>query len=85
MCSHFYLVCCLVDVLQEELTELELPADPMEKVFVKLAELKQVRNLTSCGTCVGQISIFDGLLLVDTVFFVILLGFGTHALTFELT
>ena len=35
---------CLVDVLQEELTELELPVDPMEKIFVKLAELKQVRD-----------------------------------------
>jgi len=40
----------LVDVLQEELTELELPADPMEMMFVKLAELKQVRDLCYYNT-----------------------------------
>ena len=40
----FYLECCLVDILQEEITELELPTDTMEMVFVKLAELKQVRD-----------------------------------------
>ena len=50
LCAHcvcvftFYLDCCLVDILQEEITELELPADTMEMVFVKLAELKQVRD-----------------------------------------
>ena len=31
-------------VLQDEIQELELPTDPMEKILVKLAELKQVKN-----------------------------------------
>lgn len=34
-----------LSVLQDEVQDLELPADPMEKILIKLAELKQIRDL----------------------------------------
>lgn len=47
-------VCCVyqcvmlylcIGVLQDEVQELDLPTEPMEKILVKLAELKQVNYL----------------------------------------
>lgn len=54
-------------VLQDEIQELELPSEPMEKILVKLAELKHVRKFSISSSHPSNTQHFTLLLVLCSV------------------